>query len=61
MLAPLFDQLFSCDVLQNLFDFNVFTDHAKQFRLQILKFTMALYYKSYHTRPENQANDFEKV
>ena len=42
MLAPLFDQLISCDVLQNWFDLNFFTHHANQFRLQILQFTMAL-------------------
>ena len=35
-------QLFSCDVLHNWFDFNVFTHYAKQFRLRVPEFIMAM-------------------
>ena len=39
-------QLFSCDVFQNWFDFNVSTHHAKQFRRQIPQFIIVLGEKS---------------
>ena len=35
-------QLFSCDVLQKWFAFNVFTHHAKQFSLQIRQFIIII-------------------